>query len=457
MSINSSSILFLLNLVSSQIIDCPAKCNCGYYVDALFVDCKRAGFTSIPDLPANVEYLYLQHNDLRWLDEGVTDFKKYENLTYIKLENNPKLSGISRNFFSNNKKLEFVFMKNTGIINFSGFEIPNLSILEVNSDSMESFDFDSFVDANKKTNQSISIKIGGENLESIKAENKFSMTQKIDISIQVSESGKFDITRILAKFVNAQTLQMYSKWDFIGDLSLAKLTFSQPFYDELKTFNLFGFGDVTKFLKLPKNVLPRKLRSLTLIWCQISDQMVFNFVDNFELIENLVMSNNLLTKVPFEKLNKHLEKIDLSKNLLKHFDASRYSLDNSRLERFYLDGNPFECNCDDLDHQNYLDLVFNDTSSELWNDFNYECSNYEGLKIVDVDFSHCNSEVSTSNFEQTTVFNATTASETTPTTGMNTEPVSNEPTTTHVNSVSMVSGSTSSIFLVSFLIFDLFK
>ena len=252
MSINISFIIFLIQLVSSQITDCPQRCTCGYYVDALFVDCKRAGYKSIPELPINVEYLYLQHNDLRWLDDGVTDFSNYENLTYIKLENNPKLSGISRNFFSGNKKLAFVFMKNTGIINFTGFEVPDISILEANSDSIRSFDFDSFVDANKGSNQSMSIKIGGQNLDYITAENKFAMTQEMDISMQVSETGQFDITKILAKFPSAKSFQMYSKWDFIGDVSLAKLTFTHPFYDELKTFNLYGFADVTELLKLQK-------------------------------------------------------------------------------------------------------------------------------------------------------------------------------------------------------------
>lgn len=105
------------------------------------------------------------------------------------------------------------------------------------------------------------------------------------------------------------------------------------------------------------------------------------------------MPNNLLTEVPFEKLSKRLKKVDLSGNKLKHFDGSvfsNYHLDSEySLTRFIMDGNPFECDCGDLGHQSFLKTVFTENSTDLWNDYNYECSNFRNTKIVEVDLNYC--------------------------------------------------------------------
>ena len=260
---------------SLQETSCPAKCNCGFYVDALYVDCKRAGYTSIPELPENVEYLYMQYNDMRWIDESLNNFTAYQNLSYVNLDNNPKLSGITENIFSKNEKLEFLFMKNSGIRHFSGFTIPKMSVFEANSDSMISFDLDSFVLSNKNLKKSdgeapVSIKIGGKQLTSINTETKYSLVPRVDISIEVAETGEFDIPKILSKFPNARNFQMYGSWQFFGDLSLASLKFTNPFYDNLQQFNLYAFSDISDFLKMPVEFLPLKLTSLGLLLCQVT-------------------------------------------------------------------------------------------------------------------------------------------------------------------------------------------
>ena len=64
--------------------DCPSGCICQNYNK--IVKCDDAGFITIPNLPIEVEILSLDNNDLRWLDEAVTDFSKYENLTQISIE-----------------------------------------------------------------------------------------------------------------------------------------------------------------------------------------------------------------------------------------------------------------------------------------------------------------------------------------------------------------------------------
>ena len=60
----------------------------------------------IPELPLIVRELYFDNNDIRFLDESINDFSKYENLTDFSINGNPKLSGISEKFFAGNKMLK---------------------------------------------------------------------------------------------------------------------------------------------------------------------------------------------------------------------------------------------------------------------------------------------------------------------------------------------------------------
>jgi hypothetical protein len=60
------------------------------------------------------------------------------------------------------------------------------------------------------------------------------------------------------------------------------------------------------------------------------------------------------------------------------------------LERLDVFGNDFECACDDITHQNYINDHWEEYSQGMKPSLNYECSNYEETILVrDVDLSYC--------------------------------------------------------------------
>ena len=115
-------------------------------ISLYYIDCSNAGYTKIPTLPTYVRNLNMDDNDLRYLDETLSDFSNYTELRQIELNNNFKLSGVSKNFFKHNKQLRYISMKNSGIKEFSGFIVPDLWDLDVESDELEVFDMDSFIE-----------------------------------------------------------------------------------------------------------------------------------------------------------------------------------------------------------------------------------------------------------------------------------------------------------------------
>merc|ERR1712127_352212 len=279
--------------------DCPELCSCQN--EGKIVDCSNAGYQTLPDLPENVENLNLDNNDFRWLDASTTDFSMYENLTQVSIYNNAKLSGISETVFSNNLKLQEVYLQQSGIKNFGGVHVPDLKVLDVYSNVQESFDMDAFVEANKMVNSENEIKLnfGGNSLVSVKAESKFSMINDFVFNIvNVSDLGEFDVSKMLSKFPNAREFAMsgYQKDSF----NLASLTCSHPFYENLKSFSLVGFSDVSSFLKLPKAYLPENLSYLNIQYCLLRDDHISkDFIGNFQHLNGLNLDSNLLTKAPF--------------------------------------------------------------------------------------------------------------------------------------------------------------
>merc|ERR1712226_1054948 len=191
--------------------DCPELCTCSPFdsnSDGISVNCENVGLTTLPELPEDVVSLNLNNNDLRWLDESITDFSIYPDLMEITIADNVKLSGVSEMLFAKNLKLKSVNLQNHGIKNFGGVYVPNLSYLNIESDSLVNFDMDSFVEMNSIGNSMnpVSLIFGGYSLMNVKVDSVFSMLNEMDIQINgVSDSGTFDITKILIKFPNTRS------------------------------------------------------------------------------------------------------------------------------------------------------------------------------------------------------------------------------------------------------------
>ena len=121
------------------------------------VDCENAGLKKIPEtIPKQVYRLLLAKNDLRWIEPAIFDFSGFQNLEVIDFSKNSKLSYIDELTFSTNSKLKEVNLDNTGIKNFVGFYAPGLKILSLNTDSLEVFNMDMFVEKIIAANYSIS-------------------------------------------------------------------------------------------------------------------------------------------------------------------------------------------------------------------------------------------------------------------------------------------------------------
>merc|ERR1711936_438504 len=119
----------------------------------------------------------------------------------------------------------------------------------------------------------VSLIFGGYCLMNVKVDSVFSMLNEMDIQINgASDSGTFDITKMLIKFPNTRSFVMTANEN--TGRNLATLQFSHPFYDTLKVFGLIRFMDVTGFLNLRKQFLPEGLNELYLDNCGITDDQI---------------------------------------------------------------------------------------------------------------------------------------------------------------------------------------
>lgn len=88
----------------SENVDCPLECNCPpTYPTAMY--CNNRNLQHVPYVPSHVKYVYLQHNQITGIQDGV--FDNATNLVWIVLLHNKLNSDkIGKNVFSKLKNLD---------------------------------------------------------------------------------------------------------------------------------------------------------------------------------------------------------------------------------------------------------------------------------------------------------------------------------------------------------------
>lgn len=416
-------VIFSTKIVAQNTDSCPESCTCqtNPFKDEINVNCQNAGLTSIPnDIPVNVSVLDLGKNDIRWVDPAINNFSNFTKLQKLYLNDNPKLSFIDLNTFEFNDNLSIVNLDNTGITTFQGLKCTNLQELHLRSDSLKTFDLDGFV-SGLQTNTVVNffLTIGGKNLQEIKSSNLVSLTYAFYLTINtVSDSAKMDITKILAKIPKTRDL-------ILQNIGVAELTFSYPFYDYLE--NLYvGNADMTNFLKMESEKLPKNLKTFMLQNSGLRE-IPTEFLENFEKLSVLDLKNNLIEnlecanlpidrlivegnpmktaclknmgnlqfflaagcdfeRVPFStEITPKLVGSEMMKNQLKHLNGSTFP---DSFKYFDVSENPFVCDCEDYEHQKYVQENLKFLPDGLKNAYNHECSNTDST-VLDLDYNKC--------------------------------------------------------------------
>jgi len=436
---------------------CPEYCQCNYTpAIGMWVSCSGefhgGRYETLPKFPESMTRLQFNGQDIRSLDSSINDFSNYTLLEFVDISDNNYLSFISPDFFAGNLKLYYVVADNIGIKYFPGLTVPDLMYLRTNGPNnlIESFDMDEFVESNlaSKLGPSIRMIIGGPNLKTIKADSRSAIVRNSNVEDslfidELSDEAEIDVTKATMKLpcLTDLDIQSYSGNVSRDSMGLAKLSYSFPFYDTLKRFQLTSVS-VQSFLDLPSAMLPTKLTNLGLTAAQIFE-LDAKFLAEFKSLEEINLNHNYLNSVPFDKRsNPALKHADLSYNNLKHLAASELP---EGMTSMLVEGNDFECDCSDVEHQRFINENWEEYTDEMKSALNYRCTNREGNQFVkDVELTYCSKTKPawpTTTTEPTTTTKSTTTTETTTT-------AADETTTTASSPVAKMAFMTTLISLI---------
>ncbi|XP_038579638.1 fibromodulin [Micropterus salmoides] len=95
-------------------VDCPLECDCpSTYPTAMY--CHSRNLQHVPYIPSHIKYVYLQHNQITGIQDGV--FDNATNLVWVVLFHNQLNSDkIGKNVFSKLKNLERLFLDHNDLI-----------------------------------------------------------------------------------------------------------------------------------------------------------------------------------------------------------------------------------------------------------------------------------------------------------------------------------------------------
>ncbi|XP_030590221.1 fibromodulin [Archocentrus centrarchus] len=280
-------------------VDCPLECNCPpTYPTAMY--CHSRNLQHVPYVPSHIKYVYLQHNQITSIQDGV--FDNATNLVWIVLLHNKLNSDkISKNVFSKLTNLDRLLLDHNDLTHVP----PNLP--------------KSITD----------LRLGHNKISKLLSSSFEGMSNLTTLHLQAN-----DIEDIGGVFKGMKSLTMLD----IRKNKLRKIPNNLP--ESLQQLYL-EFNDIET---IPADFLTMypKLQFVRLAHNKLTDKGLPSNVFNISTLVELDLSFNKLEKVPVVSMN--LENLYLQGNKIKEFSLSSFcsavDMSNfSRLKMLRLDAN----------------------------------------------------------------------------------------------------------------------
>ncbi|KAL3974619.1 plastin-2 [Sarotherodon galilaeus] len=286
--------------------DCPLECNCpSAYPTAMY--CHSRNLQHVPYVPSHIKYVYLQHNQITSIQDGV--FDNATNLVWIVLFHNKLTSDkIGKNVFSKLKNLDRLLLDHNDLTHVP----PNLPT--------------SITD----------LRLGHNKISKLLASSFEGMANLTTLHLQAN-----DIEDVGGVFKGFKSLTMLD----IRKNKLRKIPDNLP----VRVQQLYlEFNNIES---IPADFLTMypKLQFVRLAHNKLTDKGLPSNVFNISTLVELDLSFNKLEKIPVVSMN--LENLYLQGNKIKEFSMSSFcsavDMSNfSRLKMLRLDAN--EINAKDI-------------------------------------------------------------------------------------------------------------
>ncbi|XP_078272717.1 lumican [Rhinoraja longicauda] len=276
---------------------CSAECDCPYtFPTAMY--CNDRKLKTIPTVPAQIKYLYLQNNQLTAIPNNA--FENATDLRWIILDNNEIVTEkVGKKAFSRLKSLQRLYFNKNNLT-----EVPSMP--------------KSLVELKMASNQISKIGNGLKGLENL-------------TTLILEENRLKDVGLALGNLKSLMYL----------DLSTNKLT--QLPVDLPPAIEML-YIDNNKIDKIPQDYLTKypALQFLRMAHNKITDGGLPDKVFNVTSLIELDLSFNELTEIPV--VNENLENLYLQANQIEKFTLSSFCritgpVDFSRIKHLRLDGN----------------------------------------------------------------------------------------------------------------------
>ncbi|KAM7404910.1 hypothetical protein PAMP_012214 [Pampus punctatissimus] len=285
-------------------MDCPLECDCpSTYPTAMY--CHSRNLQHVPYVPSHIKYVYLQHNQISGIQDGV--FDNATSLVWVVLFHNQLNSDkIGKNVFSKLKNLDRLFLDHNELTRVP----PNLPKSITN------------------------LRLGHNKISKILPESFEGMVNLTTLQLQANALE--DVGDVFKRLKSLTLLDMRkNKLRKIPDNLSEKL---QQLYLEFNNIESVPAGFLTMY---------PKLQFIRLAHNKLTDKGLPSNVFNTSTLVELDLSFNNLEKIPI--VNTNLENLYLHANKIKEFSLSSFcrtiDMTNfSKLRMLRLDANGISAN-----------------------------------------------------------------------------------------------------------------